>query len=75
MRPLPILAALCLLLAGCGERDQAKTAGNANRGDAPFWRGAHNPYVAQGWQPGTPGSWENQIRSRGQQQNEYMKAN
>lgn len=74
MRAL-MLAASALLLAACGEIDQSKTAGNTYRDDVPASQGAKNAYVASGWEPGNKGSWENQIRARGQLQNEYQKVN
>jgi hypothetical protein len=70
-----ILAAAAAVLAGCGEPDQSKTTDNTNRSDVVPWKGANNPYVAKGWNPGNQGSWENQIRSRGQLQNEYTRTN
>jgi len=75
MRPALLLAAAAMLLAGCGEPDQAKTGDNTNRSDVAAWQGAKNPHVVQGWNPGNQSSWENQIRARGQLQNEYVKTN
>ncbi|WP_228535425.1 hypothetical protein [Noviherbaspirillum malthae] len=68
-------AALLAGLAGCGELDQSKTADNTNRGDAAPWQGAKNSYVAQGWKAGDKASWEKQLQTRGQSQNEYLKSN
>jgi hypothetical protein len=64
-----------LLLIGCGEIDQSKSADNTNRGDVPAWQGAKNPYAAQGWTPGDKTAWETQLRTRTQAQNEYVKVN
>ena len=75
MKPAALLLACAALLCGCGEPDQTKTSGNTNRSDAVPWQGAHNPHVVKGWTPGNQGSWENQIRARGQLQNEYVKTN
>lgn len=77
MRPVVVLATCAALLAGCGEKEQVqvKTADNTNRSDVAAWQGANNPYAAKGWTPGNRGSWENQIRARGQLQNEYVKTN
>ncbi|QDZ29279.1 hypothetical protein [Noviherbaspirillum sp. UKPF54] len=76
MKPITLLlVAAAALLAGCGEPDQTKTTGNTNRHDTAPWQGAKDPYVVKGWTPGNQGSWENQIRSRGQMQNEYVKTN
>ncbi|GIZ52059.1 hypothetical protein NCCP691_20730 [Noviherbaspirillum aridicola] len=70
-----MLGACALLLSACGEIDQSKTAGNTYRNDVPASQGAKNAHVVSGWQPGNQGSWENQIRARGQLQNEYQKVN
>jgi len=68
------VALLLGMLSACGERDQAMTT---KRGltDAKAWNGAHNEFVVKGWTPGDKVSWENQIRARGQNQNEYVKTN
>ena len=63
------------LLAGCGEIDQGKSAGNTNRGDEPAYKGAKNGFVAKGWTAGDKGTWETQLRTRAQTQNEYVKTN
>lgn len=68
-----MLAASALLLAACGEVSQDKTADNTYRNDTPAAQGAKNAYVAAGWTPGNQGSWENQIRARGQLQNEHQR--
>ena len=65
---------LLALLAGCGERDQS-LATSANRSDGKAWEGANNAYVAKGWTPGDRSSWETQLRSRAQNQNENLKTN
>ncbi len=75
MKRFLMLAACAALLAGCGEVDQSKTASNTNRDDAPAWQGAKNAYVVKGWSPGDKTSWETQLRTRGQTQNEYTKVN
>ena len=75
MKRAAFFLAASALLAACGEPDQTKTSGTTNRGDAVPWQGASNQQVVKGWTPGNQGSWENQIRSRGQLQNEYMKTN
>ncbi|HEY8606174.1 MAG TPA: hypothetical protein VIM12_03535 [Noviherbaspirillum sp.] len=75
MKPLLTLAACGLLLAACGETDQAKTAGTTNRSDVAPAQGTKNGYAVSGWTAGNQGSWENHIRARGQLQNEYQKVN
>ena len=75
MKAIVMLAACAALLAACGDRDQAKTASNTNRSDVEAWKGTAGAYAVKGWSPGNKGSWENQVRARGQYQNEYGKAN
>ncbi|RZI41573.1 hypothetical protein EGT07_18530 [Herbaspirillum sp. HC18] len=76
MKPIAMLfVAAAALLAGCSEPDQTKTSGNTNRHDVEPWQGAKNPFVVSGWTPGNQGSWETQIRTRGQLQNEYVRIN
>jgi len=75
MKLVMSIAACAALLAGCGETDQTKSASTTNRGDVAAWQGSKNGYVTQGWTQGNQGSWENQIRTRGQLQNEYVKTN
>lgn len=64
-----------MLAAGCGEREQIKSAEDASARDAPAWKGAANTYVAPGWQAGDQRAWESQLRRRAQYQNEFAKAN
>jgi hypothetical protein len=63
------------LLSSCGEFDQSMSSANTNRKDVEAWKGAKNPYVAQGWAAGDKTAWENQLRNRSQYQNEYVKTN
>ena len=62
-------------LAGCGER--AQTAGGptvGKKGDAAPWQGlAEGGIAAPGWKAGDPKVWEEQMRSRMQNQNEYTR--
>lgn len=75
MKRTLMLAACSVFLAACGETDQSKSAGNTNRGDVAAWQGAKNEHVVKGWTPGDKASWEKQLRTRNQQQNEYLKTN
>ncbi len=73
-----IKRALCavslgLLLAGCGDKVQVGAA-PAKKADAKAWEGASNDYVAPGWKAGDQGSWESQMRTRAQAQNEYNRS-
>jgi hypothetical protein len=77
MRVLLLSLSLALLgpLAGCGERDQSKTADNTNRADTPPFQGGNKAYTAGTWKAGEKGAWETQIRNRVTTQNEYAKIN
>jgi hypothetical protein len=59
-----------LALAACGEK--AQTA--ARKSDALASSGANAAYTAPGWKAGDQASWEAQMRSRSQNQNEYSRA-
>lgn len=75
MKAFLMLAMSAALLAGCGEKAQVKADGTTNRGDTAPWQGAKNSFVAKGWTPGSQTAWEAQLRTRGQNQNEYVKTN
>lgn len=68
-----VLLVACVLgvaagLAACGEKVQTTTTRKA---DQKAWQGAADPYVVTGWKAGDKASWENQLRTRMQAQNEY----
>jgi DMSO/TMAO reductase YedYZ molybdopterin-dependent catalytic subunit len=68
--------ATALLLPACGERSQAEPA-RVKKADAKASVGAAGEakvYTAAGWTPGDDASWQNQIRSRTQGQNEYSRS-
>ena len=62
---------MAMVLAACGEKVQ--TTSSPKKADAKAWQGADDPFVAPGWQAGDRTSWENQLRTRNQAQNEYNK--
>ena len=62
-----------LALAACTESPQVASS-SAKKSDQPAWKGAADPYVAKGWTPGDKDSWQAQIRSRNQIQNEYSRS-
>jgi hypothetical protein len=64
--------ATAALMLGCSEEPQT-AGGAAGQGEAASWKGAQNPYVAPGWTTGDQASWEQQMRSRMQGQNEYSR--
>jgi hypothetical protein len=57
-------------LAACAEQPQTA---NPRKSDTVAWQGADNPYGAPGWKAGDKTSWEEQIRTRAQAQNDYAK--
>jgi hypothetical protein len=63
--------AALLALAACSEKPQPL---GELKSDAASYAGTGLPYQAPGWKPGDKASWEQQLRTRGQGQNEYVKA-
>jgi hypothetical protein len=74
MMRLLLVSLSALALMACSERDQSLT-GSPVKSDGKSWQGAKNDFVAHGWTPGDKTSWEKQIRTRGQNQNEYIRMN
>lgn len=66
------LIAAVASLAACAEKEQVAQAG-ARKGDAQAWAGADAAYTAPGWKAGDQASWEAQIKTRNQAQNEYAR--
>lgn len=71
-RLLFVALAATAVLAGCGEKSQSQ-ADARDSGDVPPYQGAKDPFVAKGWTPGNKTEWDNQMRTRTQTQNEYVK--
>ena len=65
------LVSLALLLSACAEKPQ--TAATKNFDTKP-WDGAQTSYAAPGWKAGDQASWEEQLKTRSQGQNEYSRA-
>ncbi len=64
--------AMAMLATACGEK--AQTAGAvAIKTDAKPWTGANAAYMAPGWKAGDAKAWEEQLKSRAQAQNEYVR--
>lgn len=74
MRQLFLVSLSAFLLSACSEPDQSLTQDRHMPDQHPS-AGAEGPYIAAGWTPGDKQSWANQLRTRGQYQNEYVKAN
>ncbi len=68
---LVIVAALAAALAACGEKPQTAAT---KKSDGKPWEGAQNSFVAQGWKAGDKDSWDAQMRTRSQGQNEYSRS-
>jgi hypothetical protein len=69
---LTIAVALCLLAAGCAEKPQ--TSGTRKADTQAFQGGTNDGYAAPGWKAGDAASWEQQLKTRAQGQNEYSRA-
>ena len=70
--PWVIAATLVLGATACTEKPQTAQA-SPKKTDGKPWQGAKDDYVAKGWTPGDQTSWESQIRTRMQSQNEYTR--
>ena len=72
-----IVAALGLVaLAGCGEKPQAvayKQGKYQGKPDTLPWDNAPLAYGSAKWDKGNKTSWEDEIKSRTQSQNEYVR--
>ncbi len=64
--------AAALALAACGESPQVA---NRTRQDTALHQGTGKPapFMATGWKAGDRGSWEAQLKTRTQGQNDYVK--
>jgi len=71
-RLLLISAAVAVVsqLAACGEKPQTATTRNV---DEKVWQASDSPYVAAGYKPGDKAAWDDQLRTRAESQNEYVK--
>ena len=69
---MAILAAAAALSA-CGEKPQTLQSGV--KADAQAFQGTGMPYAVPGWKQGDKASWEQQVKTRAQGQNEYTKVN
>ena len=60
-------------LAACGDRPQELGAKHV-KADKPAHAGGDAQFTAAGWSAGDRAGWEQQIRTRGQGQNEYSRS-
>ncbi len=70
--PWAALAALAAL-AACTEKPQ--TIGSNAGVDQPAFQGTGKAFVAPGWKPGDRNSWEQELKTRTRNQNDYTKVN
>lgn len=68
-----LVAVLSFAVVGaCGEKPQT-TASGAKKSDTQAYEGAQGAFVASGWKAGDRAGWEEQMRVRVQNQNEYVR--
>lgn len=68
-----LLALGLAALSACGDKPQ-EGATAAKKVDSKAWDGTKaEAYRAEGWTAGDRASWEQQLKKRGQQQNEYAR--
>lgn len=76
MKPLrtsAVVAAVVMLLSACSEAPQG--GAKLSKGtDLPPWDAAQSGYTAAGYQHGDRAAWEQQVRTRAQNQDEYTRA-
>lgn len=58
------------MAAGCGEKPQAA---GTRKADVAAYQGTANGFGVQGWKSGDAASWEQQMKTRSQGQNEYSR--
>ena len=62
--------AAAFFLAACGDKPQS--AGGV-KGDVAPYQGVDNKYAAPGWKAGDKNNWEQALKVRTQNQNEYTR--
>ena len=67
-----VACAVLLVLAGCSKSPGSDQA-VSRKSVQPNWDAAANPFVVAGWKSGDRASWEGQLTSRAQNQNEYLR--
>ncbi len=66
-----LAVAAALLLVACAEKPQ--TNEGKRKADAHAYEGAASAFTANGWKSGDAVSWEAQMKTRAQGQNEYSR--
>ena len=76
-RTFAVAFAMTGLLAACGEKPQVMDGAARTKSDQPAWavsNAADPAFAATGWKStGDKAAWEQQIRQRGQAQNDYAR--
>ena len=67
-----VVAAGLMALAGCGEKPQGM--GGVKSDTAPYQGTGTASFTAPGWKAGDKTSWEQQLKTRAQAQNDHAKA-
>jgi hypothetical protein len=62
-----------MALSACTEKPQTLSSGVKQ--DAAAFQGTGLPYAVPGWKQGDKASWEQQLKTRTQGQNDYAKVN
>jgi len=70
---LIVIAALTAL-AACTEQPQTLNS-SGTKVDAPAFQGAGMAFTVPGWKPGDKTSWDQGLKTRTQNQNDYAKVN
>ncbi len=70
IRTLTAAVAVAAALSACSEPVQTVTP---RRVDTKAWEGPDSVYTAGSWKAGDRTSWDEQMRTRAQAQNEYTK--
>lgn len=69
-----IFMAALTALAACTEKPQTLNS-SGTKVDAPEFQGTGMAFTVPGWKPGDKTSWEQGLKTRTQNQNEYTKVN
>lgn len=69
-----ILVAAVLALAACSEKPQTLNS-SGTKVDTAAFQGTGMAFAVPGWKQGDKTSWEQQLKTRTQNQNDYTKVN
>jgi hypothetical protein len=60
-------------LVACGDKPQTAGTSSKKQDLEAYSGGANAAFAAPGWKPGDEASWEQQMKARNQNQNEYTR--